>query len=390
MSGGHGAFWISVILLSYTYLGYPLLLWLWSALRPRVPRSGCIEPSVSVLVVAHNEAAWIQKRLENLLTLDYPKGKVEIILASDGSTDDTVTRAQAYTRAGVTIIAFQLRRGKSAVLNDLISKARGEIVVLADARQRFEPGVLRALVNPFADLEVGAVSGELVLSGCAAGSAVGEGVGFYWRYEKFIRRREALLDSTIGTTGAIYAIRRDLFQSIPGETILDDVLIPMRIVRRGYRVVFEPGARAYDPAAAAASVEFARKVRTIAGNFQLFAREWWLLNPFANRLWVQTVSHKCCRLLCPLGFGVAFVANLFLLGQPTYRWILGAQIVFYAASLGGHLLRDRARKIFFLSIPYTICLLNWATVVACYRFIRGRQSAAWEKAGGEALELARD
>lgn len=389
MASERVVFWISVVLVGYTYLGYPLLLWMWSALRPRAPRRGRFEPSVSLLVIAHNEAARIRERLENLLALDYPRDRMDILLASDGSTDDTAACARAYERAGVKVIAFPLRRGKSAVLNDLIPKARGEIVVLADARQRFEPGVLRALAAHFADPGVGAVSGELVLTGSTEGPAMGEGVGFYWRYEKFIRRKESLVDSTVGATGAIYAIRRDLFRPIPDETILDDVLIPMGIVRRGYRVTFEPGARAYDPVATKASVEFTRKVRTSAGNFQLLVRERWLLNPFANRLWIQTVSHKCCRLLSPLGLGVAFGTNLFLLQQPVYRWILMAQIAFYAASLGGFVLRHSPRRVFFLSVPYAFCLLNWAAVVACFRFLGGKQSVTWEKAWGEELRLAR-
>ena len=329
--------------------------------------------------MAYNEAGRIAGRLENLLALDYPWDRVEIVLASDGSTDDTVARARAYERAGVAVIPFRIRRGKTAVLNELMPRARGEIVVLADARQRFEPGVLRALTSPFADPGVGAVSGELILTGGAKGPAVGKGVGFYWHYEKFIRRKESLVDSTIGVTGAIYALRRELFQPIPDETILDDVLIPMRIARQGYRVLFAPGARAYDPVATKAGVEFERKVRTIAGTFQLFAREPWLLNPLENRLWIQAVSHKLLRLLCPIGLASAFGANLFLLHQPAFGWLLAAQIVFYAASLGGSALRNSTKGVFLLSVPYTFCLLNWAVVVACHRFITGRQRVTWEK-----------
>ena len=309
MSSPHLIFWLAIILLGYTHVGYPILLWGWARLRARETRAEPIEPSVSILVVAYNEATRVRERLENLLALDYPSDRLEIVLASDGSIDDTVERAHPYRRAGVTVIGFNRRRGKSAVLNDLIPRCGGEIVVLADARQRFERGALRALVTRFADPEVGAVSGELILTDGPQGSAVGEGVGFYWKYEKFIRRNESRVDSTVGATGAIYAIRRSAFESLPKDTILDDVLIPMRIVRRGYRVAFEPGARAYDQVAATASVEFTRKVRTLAGNFQLFVREPWLLNPFANRLWLQTISHKGCRLLSPLCLAAAFGAN---------------------------------------------------------------------------------
>lgn len=373
-------FWACVLLLGYTYVGYPALIWAWATLRGRSACGQDIEPTVSVVIVAKNEAMRIEGRLENLLSLDYPRDRLEILVASDGSTDGTAERARACEPAGVKVIAFEMRRGKSAVLNDLVPKARGEIVVLADARQRFEANALRALVRPFGDPQVGAVSGELVLTRNLEGTAVGEGVGVYWRYEKFIRWNESRVDSAVGATGAIYAIRRDLFEPIPEDTILDDVLIPIRIARRGYRVLFEPGARAYDRTAATAREEFTRKVRTLAGNFQLFFRERWLLNPSRNQLWLQTVSHKALRLLSPLFLVAAFGANLFLLDEVFHRWTLGAQIAFYTAALAGYALRNARKKIPVLSVPYVFCLLNWAIVVGFLRFVTGRQRVTWERA----------
>lgn len=380
MSTEHVIFWITVVLLAYTYIGYPIMLRIWAALRAPGPRAAaeCFTPSVSLLVVAHNEAAGIEARLENLLALDYPVARREILVASDGSTDDTAARAGKFRDAGVMTVAFHQRRGKSAVLNDLVARARGDIVVFADARQRFAPGALRALATPFADPAVGAVSGELILTD-DAGSTAAHGVGFYWTYEKFIRRHESRVDSTVGATGAIYAIRRSLFAPIPDDTLLDDVLIPLRIARQGYRVLFEPGAGAYDRMSPTAGVEFMRKVRTIAGNFQLFARERWLMNPFVNRLWVQTISHKGCRLLSPLCLGAGFVANLLLIHEPFYRWALGAQIVFYVAAIGGHLLQGSVKKNPVLSIPYAFCLMNCAAVLGFFRFVSRRQPVTWER-----------
>ncbi len=381
MSSEFVLFWACAILLGYTYVGYPILIRAWAALRSRPPRRRCVEPTVSLVIVAHNEATRIEERLENLLALDYPPDHLEILLASDGSTDGTEKRARAFQSAGVTVIAFEVRRGKPSVLNDVVPKARGEIVVLADVRQQFEVAALRALVEPFADPQVGAVSGELILTGGeGGGTAVAEGIRFYWRYEKFIRRDESRVDSTVGATGAIYAIRRDLFEPIPEDTILDDVLIPLRIARRGYRVLFEPAAQAYDRVAMAAGEELTRKIRTIAGNFQLFARERWLMDPFRNRLWLQTASHKGLRLLSPLFLGATFGANLLLLGQPFYRWALVGQILFYVAALGGYALRNARMKIPMLMVPYVFCLLNWATVVAFCRFVARRQRVTWERA----------
>ena len=375
-------FWISVALLAYVYAGYPALAWARAALRRRTPRAGApvaAAPTVTVLVVAYDEAARIAARIENLLASDYPRDRLEILIASDGSTDATADIARRYAPDGVQTAAFEIRRGKPPVLNDVVPKARGEIVVLADARQQFEPETVRALVAPFADPAVGAVSGELMLADGRGGTAVGRGVGFYWRYEKLIRKSESRVDSTIGATGAVYAIRRALFEPIPADTVLDDVLIPLYITRQGYRVLFEPAARAWDQVAGQARQEFGRKVRTLAGNFQLFGRERWLLNPRANRLWLPTVSHKGLRLVAPVLHVGAFAASLALADAPLYRAALIGQAAFYAAALAGHLLRHSGRRSAFLSVPYVLCLLNWATVVGFCRFAAGRQAVTWDR-----------
>src|SRR5439155_209143 len=196
-----------LLLLVYTHVGYAAVIGFWAALRSRPPRLRGGEPTVTVIIAAHNEAPRIAARLENLLALDYPHDHLEILLGSDGSTDGTQERARAYETRGVTVVAFEMRRGKAAVLNDLVPKAHGEILVFADARQDFEAGALRALVAPLADPEVGAVSGELVLrTGRRGRAGVGTGLGFYWRYEKFIRKSESRVDATVGVTGAIYPI----------------------------------------------------------------------------------------------------------------------------------------------------------------------------------------
>jgi len=373
-------FWTSVLLLTYCFVGYPLLVCLWARLRPYpVTRRGW-EPTVTLIVVAHNEAARIDDRLANLTSLDYPRHRLQILLASDGSTDGTAERARAWKGAGVLVLAFAQRRGKPAVLSDTLELARGEIVVLADARQRFAPDAIRALVAPLADPTVGVVSGELLFAAETNESVLGEGVGAYWRYEKLIRWSESRVGSTVRATGAIYAIRRNLFEPIPADTILDDVWLPMRIARQGYRVVFEPGARAWDRAPATAAEEFARKVRTLVGNFQLLARERWLLSPWRNRLWLQTVSHLMPRLVTPFLLLAALGADLFLAGDSRlHRVTLAGQLAFYAAALGGHALRAARRRIRILTIPYVICLLNVAALVACLRFVRGRQAVTWDK-----------
>jgi cellulose synthase/poly-beta-1,6-N-acetylglucosamine synthase-like glycosyltransferase len=368
-------FWGAMFLLGYLYTGYPLVAWLRARVFPRPHRREPIAPVVTIVVVAFDEAPTIATRIENLLELDYPADRLDIVIASDGSTDGTVAHARSRANARVAVRSFPVRRGKAAVLNDVVPSVRGEIVVLADARQRFDRDSVRSLVSNFADPSVGAVSGELLLS--SGTTATGDGVGFYWRYEKFIRRHESRADSTVGATGAIYAIRRPLFEPIAADTILDDVLIPMRVVGRGYRVLFDARARAVDGPSATPRQEFIRKTRTIAGTFQLFCRERWLLSPFRNRLWFETLSHKGLRLAAPVLQAAMLVCSIGLHDVPLYRLVLLGQCVFYGAALAGWRAPSYLR---ILSVPYAICLVNLATIVAFVRFVSGTQRVTWERA----------
>ncbi len=240
---------------------------------------------------------------------------------------------------------------------------------------------MRRLVENFADPEVGAVSGELVLTGHDDEGEGLEGVGFYWRYEKFIRLRESRVDSTVGATGALYALRRSLFRPIPVGTLLDDVLIPMHVVRQGFRVLFEPAATASEALSPESSVEFARKARTIAGNFQLFASQPWLLVPGTNRLWFATVSHKVLRLLCPFFLLLVLVTNLALLDRGFYQFSGLLQLAFYGSALWVSRAPGLAAWGLLFSVPHAFCLLNAATVVGFYRFVSGRQQVTWSHSG---------
>jgi cellulose synthase/poly-beta-1,6-N-acetylglucosamine synthase-like glycosyltransferase len=370
-------FWVSLALLAYVYVGYALLMRVRATIHPNAVRSRLIEPHVSIIVCAHNEESRIGRRIENLLALDYPRAKVEILVGSDGSTDDTVAAAERYAPA-VRVYAFRERRGKPAVINALAEKARGEVLLFADARQRFAPDALRALVANFADPSVGAVSGELVLVD-RSGGATRRDIGFYWRYEKFIRMMESRSRSTVGATGAIYAIRRDQFSTIPDDTVLDDVVIPVRIARQGFRVVFEPRARAFDLVSATATEEFTRKARTIAGTFQLFALEPWLWDPRRNPLWFETMSHKTLRLLVPALHAALLVSTVATPEQAASQLALAGQAAFYAAALVGYAQRRARTRLAVFSVPYAVCLQGWATVVGFYRFVTGRQRVTWDR-----------
>lgn len=373
------AFWLAALMLGYTYLGYPLLAALRARFNGRPSGKQPATPSLSILVVAHNEAERITGRIENLLGLDYDTDRLEIVIASDGSTDDTVALADRYSDRGIRVLAFAKNRGKPAVLNEVIPQLQGEVVVLMDVRQQIASDALRRLVENFADPAVGAVSGELVLTGHDAHGQGLEGVGFYWRYEKFIRLSESRVDSSVGATGALYALRQSLFKTIPEDTLLDDVLIPMQVLRQGYRVLFEPAARATEALSPSTEAEFRRKVRTIAGNFQLFFAHAWLLNPKINRIWFATISHKFFRLLCPAFLVIVLVANLMLLDGWLYQLTLLLQLAFYLTALLVSMAPMLARKSPLFSVPHAFCLLNAATIAGFYRYLRGQQRVTWSQ-----------
>ena len=345
-------FWASLGLVTYVYAGYPLVLAVWSRLRGRPPRLGGADlPHVSIVLAVRNEAARLSERLENLLALDYRSDCLEIVVVSDGSTDRTREVVAACSRAERAAGRTPPVRfveigpgGKAAALNAGVAAARHDVLVFADARQRFARDAVRKLVAPLADSEVGGVSGELVLD-CETGitdSTVRDGVGAYWRYEKWLRARESAIDSTLGATGAIYALRRACWHPLPDGTILDDVLAPMRAVLDGWRVVFEPAARAFDVTAPNAVVESRRKTRTLAGNYQLVALEPRLLVPGVNRVWLQYVSHKIGRLLVPWALFAVLVATVMLAGSsPVYMLAAVAQALFYGMALYGAYLERR-------------------------------------------------
>jgi cellulose synthase/poly-beta-1,6-N-acetylglucosamine synthase-like glycosyltransferase len=369
-------FWLSIIAIVYTYAGYPAVVWLLARVsRRRVSRAE-ITPRVSVVIACHNEAKNIEARIENLLALDYPEELLEVIVVSDGSSDLTAEAARRARSGRVRVFSYEDRMGKAIALNVGVEIASGEIIVFADARQRFDRLALREIVANFNDETVGAVSGELIVN--ASGSAsVGEGVGLYWRYEKWIRKNESRCNSVIGATGAIYAIRRELWRPLPPMTILDDVYTPMRIALSGRRVVFEEKALAYDEASETASREFSRKVRTLTGNYQLCQLMPRLLLPTSGLIF-QFHSHKLMRLLAPIFFLLLFAANLVIVAGPdrplVYEASLAAQLAFYCSVLAGGCLLKKNRKARLLNFVYVFSVMNAAALVSLFYFVLGKRN----------------
>ena len=331
-------------------------------------------------MVVRNEEAVIARKIENLLTLDYPQAKLDVVVVSDGSSDRTPAILADYARDSrvrtrLRILTKPASEGKAAGLNDAIKLATGEVLLFTDARQQIESSALRLLIENFADPEVGAASGELMLGDPASGET-GKGMGLYWRIEKKIRELESASGSVVGATGAIYCARRNVLDAppLPESTILDDVLLPMQIVRKGSRVIFDSRARAWDSPNLGEGREFSRKVRTLSGNYQLLQLAPWLLSS-QNAIRFEFISHKLSRLAVPFALLALLIASIFL-PQPVYRAALVAQLAFYALSLAalagvkiGPLSRiaDAAR---------TFVVLNSAAMVAFVNFVTGRK-AVW-------------
>ena len=321
-----------------------------------------IDPVLSVIFF------WASLTVLIYTFLGYP------VLVSDGSTDDTVARVNALAHPRVTLLVERVRCGKACALNIAVAAARGEIIVLADARQSFLPETILQLARHFQDSPVGAVSGALEID--PAASSVGGGVDAYWRLEKFIRAAESRWDSAIGCTGAVYAIRRQAFQPIPTDTILDDVVIPMQISNQGLRVLFDATARAFDPQPLEPSHEQVRKRRTLAGNFQMLLRyPGWLL-PWRNRLWWQLISHKYLRLLAPFFLLGLLLANSALLEIPLYQFLFLGQCFFYGCALIG--LVFTSLRVACFSLPAGFVFLNWMTLTGLWHFVRGTHRQGWQ------------
>jgi poly-beta-1,6-N-acetyl-D-glucosamine synthase len=374
-------FWLCLAIVLYTYLGYPLLLVIFNRLvhRQRPPGEGAAArvDSVSFLIPVHNEEQNLERRLEELTRQMQTTGRAgEIIVISDASTDRSVAIARQFADRGVRVLEMADKQGKAAALSAGAAAALSDLLIFADARQRWAEDALERLVENFADPKVGAVSGHLMLE---SAPGVMAGVGFYWRYEKWLRQQESRLDSQIGVTGAISAARRTLFPPIPPGTLLDDVFWPMHIVLQGYRVVHDERAKAFDRLPDDPRDEFRRKVRTLAGNFQLLTHlPAAALLPWRNRVWWQWISHKLLRLAVPWAL-LGMLAASFFLPEDGYQIFFWLQVAGYGLGLVG-LIPAVGRRFRLLGTAASFLVLNAAAWFAFWVWITGRAGQSWHKA----------
>lgn len=375
-------FWVSVGLIIYTYFIFPVIVFLRGLLWPRPYKYEELvhSPSVSVIIAAYNEEKTIGEKLENILSLDYPRDRLEVVLASDGSTDKTNVIIQGYKERGVKLLALP-RQGKAAALNAAVSASRGEILVFSDANSMYKSDAVRALVRPFADPDVGGVAGDQQYLKKNKASAAGIGERIYWNFDRFMKHFQSRAGNAISATGAIYAIRRSLFQTVQ-EGVTDDFFTSTGVIVQGYRLVFAPDAVAYEPVAVTNSIEFGRKVRVITrGLSAVLNSRSQLLNPLRYGYYaIQLFSHKVLRRLVvyPLLF-LFFVTPFLWSSNLFYRLAMIGQLTFYGFALLGFLLDGtRFRRLKFFTIPFYFCLVNVAALIASINLVRGRQIKRWE------------
>jgi cellulose synthase/poly-beta-1,6-N-acetylglucosamine synthase-like glycosyltransferase len=370
-------FWVCAGLLVYTYFAYPGLLWLLTVgrkvSRPDVPVEW---PAVSVIIAAYNEVLVIRDKLENALSLDYPDQRLQIIVVSDCSDDGTDEIVKEFAEGGVVLERTANRSGKTVAQNTGVKRADGDILVFSDANSMYDSSALRELVRALEDHCVGCVCGELTYLNPEDRSA-GRGEGLYWRYEQFLKRRESILSSLVGANGAIYAVRKELFEDLTADMI-SDLVMPLRVWRRGTRVTYVPEALAYENTTHSFAEEFRRRKRIIARSLNGLMSQIAVLNPLKGMFALQVFSHKVLRWAVPFILLTALVSSGLRLEEPLYATMFWIQAGFYALALLGAVVPDRIARLSFLYVATYFCAVNLGAFFGVLSFISGSRYAVWQ------------
>jgi len=374
-----GLFWGAVAVIAYTYLLFPALVFLRARWLRRPYKTADVTPRVSLIIAAHNEAGSIGGKLDNLLSLDYPRDRLQVIIASDGSTDGTDAIVRRYPDAGIQLLSLP-RVGKAAALNAAEAVADGEILVFSDANSLYAPDAIRALVRPFADPEVGGVAGNQRYLPKRGSGLTDDGEHSYWNLDRELKKSQSQAGNTISATGAIYAIRHALFRPVP-EGVTDDFATSTSVIAQGYRLVFTPEAVAYEPVAETGRAEFSRKVRIITRGLRGVLVRRALLNPFRYGFYaLQLFSHKVLRRLVVFPLLLVFLVSPLLWGHGLiYQAALVAQLAFYGcAALGRMLEGAQLGRLKIFTLPFFFCMVNAAALVAAVNVLRGHRIDRWE------------
>ena len=380
-------FWVASFLIVYSYLLYPVILFSLSRLLSKKDNQTFIVrqnddslPSVSVVISAYNEEACIEERIKNLLSLEYPHDKIRLLIASDGSTDDTNAILNSFDDPRLAVFCFEENRGKINVLNDLLSRVTSEITVFSDANTMFENDAILNLVAPFREDQVGAVCGELNLIDVFSGDNKDN---LYWKYEQFLKFHESEIDALLGANGGIYAIRTTLYEPLPDNTIIDDFCIVMNVAKNNYKVVYNKEALASEEIAPTLKEEAGRRIRIGAGNYQSLSRLKWLLHPRYKWRWFSYLSHKVIRWFVPHLMIIALILNVILIWHPnsTYELLLACQAGFYAFWVMGELSLFKNTPIIgkIVSLITFFVSMNISLFKGFIRFLSTNLTATWQR-----------
>jgi len=373
----------SILLVFYAYIGYGIFLYLLLKIRGNykqieAPQEYC--PAISLIVPCFNEDGYILEKVVNSKALDYPADKLQLIFISDGSSDKTAEMLSRQT--GILHLHEDKRSGKAAAMNRAMKYAAGEIVVFCDANTDLNPEALALLSKHYADPEVGGVTGEKRIQAKAESGASEAGEGLYWKYESFLKKADSRLYTVVGAAGELMSYRKSLYEALEPDTLLDDFMQSMRIVLKGYRIVYEPGAMATETASANVKEELKRKIRICAGGWQSMLRLGPAFNPFRNlTVAFAFISHRVLRWsIAAFALPLIFILNALLLGDSLWNALFLAQLLFYAAALLGWYYENKGIRWKALYVPYYFFIMNLAVFLGLKRFIKGEQSALWERA----------
>jgi biofilm PGA synthesis N-glycosyltransferase PgaC len=374
---------VCISLVMYTYIGYALLIYLLNRISKKPEGKYTKEPAewpaITVIIPAYNEAAVLPQKIANTLSADYPKHLISIFIITDGSNDGS--ESLKFTDPRITHLHQPVRQGKSAAINQGVALANTEIIFITDANTMIHPLALKTMTARYQKTNVGGVSGEKRIQLNHEESSVG-GEGFYWKYESFLKREGARFYTVVGAAGELFSFKKSLFKPLPNDTILDDFVLSMEIVKQGYVIDYEPRAYAIENPSKHIADEFKRKVRISSGVWQALGRLHFLFNPFFNfRLFFQFISHRFLRwTLAPMAMIAILVISIAEVQQPVFYILLVLQVIFYALAFTGFLLKNTKLRWPLIFIPFYYCMMNAAVFAGVWAYFRGRHSVLWEKA----------
>lgn len=379
-------FWVSLSIVVYTYVGYGVIIYILAKFFPHKSKakalSNSFEPSVTLIIAAYNEERYVEQKIKNTLALNYPSDKLKVWFVTDGSSDNSINIIKRFD--SITLFHQSERKGKIHAVNRVMKFVETPIIVFCDANTDLNTDAIKNIVRHYEDVDVGGVAGEKRIFKNAEDNASGAGEGMYWKYESFLKKKDAEVYSVVGAAGELFSIRTELFEEPPKDMIIEDFYMSLRIAAKGFRFMYEPDAYAIETASASVAEEWKRKVRISAGGFQAMIMLRYLLNPFKyGMLSFQYLSHRVLRwTLAPFSLLLILVSNIYLAmnTQSFYVLTLVGQILFYAIAYLGYHYQDMKISIKGFFVPYYFVVMNLSVYVGFVRFLRGKQSVVWEKA----------